>query len=212
MPTIMACDVDDRLQTSEPVDLVRGAPPECGPHAVASEPLMMRTKSGDDEREAEPAQLERNERLDAPDDRRAHLERRALSQRRAARSTAARCSITIGQRRSLAIASRPIGACASVPRRSRAQAAAPTAAVPACGEPASQTRSVSAIVIAADQTVAELDEGVSILRGKRMPLFAARPMTTAEPAVGQPHRRAGADDQPERRRAGRPRTERSAQG
>ena len=55
---------------------------------------------------------------------------------------------------------------------------------------------------AADETVAELDERVSVLRRQRMPLFAARPVAAAEPGVGQPHRRAGADDQPERAELG----------
>jgi hypothetical protein len=54
----------------------------------------------------------------------------------------------------------------------------------------------------AEDAVAELDERVPVLRRQRMTLLAPGPVTAAEPRVGQPHRRAGDDDQPQRRQLG----------
>src|SRR5262245_59087419 len=63
------------------------------------------------------------------------------------------------------------------------------------GEPDEQRRSDGE---RAEQSVAELDEGVTVLRRERMALLAAGPVTTAESRVRQPHGRAGEDDQPQR--------------
>ena len=48
-----------------------------------------------------------------------------------------------------------------------------------------------------DDPVRELDEGVVALLGERVPGRAARPVLAAEPRAGQPHGRAGGDDQDE---------------
>ena len=195
--------VDDRLAGVRSRSILSAAPPpECGPAAVASEPLTMRTNPATTNAKPEPAQLQRNERLRAADDRRAHLERQARSQPASSAIDSSRCSITIGQRRSLAIASRPIGACASVPRKIRKRKPrypARQSRRAANREPGEQRERDRH---AADETVAELDECVRVLRRQRMPLFAARPVPAAEPGVGEPHRRAGADDQPERAELG----------
>ena len=172
-------------------------PPECGPAAVASVPLTMRTKPAPTN--ASRAGAARSGTSGSARPRPPSAPRaRARSQRRAARSTAAGAasrSASADRSRSPASRAAPARACRG---RSRARAAVPSRGSPGVRRTASQTSSVSAIVIAADHAVPELDEGVSILRGKRMPLFAAGPVATAEPGVGQPHGRAGADDQPER--------------
>src|SRR5919204_6418119 len=50
---------------------------------------------------------------------------------------------------------------------------------------------------ASDNAVTELDVRVVVLRRQRMPAFAPGPVAAAKPGIGEPHRGAGADDDPQ---------------
>ncbi len=68
----------------------------------------------------------------------------------------------------------------------------------ACGPGAGRERQREDDRHTADQPVPELDVGVIVLLGKRLPGRTAGPVLAPEPGARQPNDRAGGDDQPER--------------